>query len=264
MDATVVLSLLVLSHIVTDFMWQDDVIAEGKKTCFKIMLQHIKHYLVANVVLLSAYLHSDNHLWWVIIVLSLAHWGIDKCKVEYDKKNKSKGLESFFVDQITHLILIGACYLFIKDIHINPLAHTIGSLIGSNYPIFVHLTKENAFIGIVILTGYIFNFKGATYITKKVLAKYLPSKDKDKYVLKEEEGIKNAGEAIGNLERILILTLVLQQNYITIGVVLAGKTLARYKKLDEKNFAEYFLIGSFTSIIVAFLTGAFIKAIINL
>lgn len=264
MDAKVVLSLLLLSHIVTDFMWQDNAIAEGKKICFRTMLKHIKHYLVVNVVLLSAYLNSDNNLWWVIIVLSLAHLAIDKCKVEYDKKKKNKGFESFLVDQIAHFILIGACYLFIKDIHINPLADTIGSFIGSNYPIFVHLTKQNAFIGIVIMAGYIFNFKGATYITKKVLVKYLPSKDNDKYMIKEEDGIKNAGEAIGNLERILILTLVLQQNYLTIGVVLAGKTLARYKKLDEKNFAEYFLIGSFTSIIVVFLTGAFIKAVINL
>ncbi|WP_144034110.1 hypothetical protein [Sporomusa silvacetica] len=79
-----------------------------------------------------------------------------------------------------------------------------------------------------------------------------------------EQGKKNAGEAIGNLERILILTLVLQKNYATIGLVLAGKALARYKRLEEKNFAEYFLIGTFTSIIVAFLTGAIIEAIINL
>lgn len=256
MDAKVVLSLLVLSHIVTDFMWQDDAIAEGKETCFKTMLRHIKHYLVANVVLLWGYFDTDNNLWWVIIVLALAHLAIDKCKVEYDKKKKDKGLESFLFDQIAHFFLIGACYLFIKDIHINWIANTLGSFITSNYPIFVNLTKQNAFIGIVILAGYIFNFKGATFITKKVLVKYLP--------IKENDGIKNAGEAIGNLERILILTLVLQNNYTTIGVVLAGKTLARYKKLDEKNFAEYFLIGSFTSIIVAFLIGALIRAVINL
>ena len=53
-------------------------------------------------------------------------------------------------------------------------------------------------------------------------------------------------------------------NYATIGLVLAGKTIARYKRLEEKNFAEYFLIGTFTSMIVAFVTGALIQAVTNL
>jgi len=262
MDAKVVLALLVLSHIVTDFMWQDDAIAKEKKTSFKAMLRHIKHYLVVNIVLLSPYLDVNNNLWWIIIVLSLTHWAIDKCKVEYDKKKKDKDLESFMFDQMAHFFFIGACYPFIKDIYINLFAHTIGSFIIGNYPIFIHLTKQNAFIGITILAGYIFNFKGATVITKKVLDKYLHLKESDEPIKEDEK--KNAGEAIGNLERLLILTLVLQRNYATIGLVLAGKTIARYKKLEEKNFAEYFLIGTFTSIIVAFLTGALIEAVVNL
>ncbi|SFM15334.1 DUF3307 domain-containing protein [Pelosinus propionicus] len=260
MDAKVILVLLLLSHIVTDFILQDDAIAEKKKTCSKAMLRHIKHYLAANIILLSPYLDINNNLWWVIILLTLAHWIIDKCKVKYDKK-KDKGLESFMFDQAAHIILIVSCYPFIKDIYINSLADAIGSFIVDNYPIFLHLTKQKVFIGITILLGYIFNFKGATVITKKVLDKYLHLKN-DEPISENEK--KNAGEAIGNLERILILTLVLQMNYATIGLVLAGKTIARYKKLEEKNFAEYFLIGTFTSMIVAFATGALIQAVTNL
>lgn len=262
MDGKIVLALLVLSHIVTDFMWQDDAIAQGKKTSCKVMLRHSKHYLVSNIVLLSPYIAMNNNLWWIIFILSLTHWVIDKCKVEYDKKKNDKGLEAFVIDQIAHIILIGVFYPFIKDICVNSFATSIGNFVIDNYPIFLQLTKENAFTLIVILAGYIFNFKGATVITKKVLDKYLHLKESDEPLTEDEK--KNAGEAIGNLERILILTLVLQKNYATIGLVLAGKTIARYKKLEEKNFAEYFLIGTFTSIIVAFLIGVLIDKVISL
>ncbi len=260
MDAKVILVLLILSHIVADFIWQDDAMAEKKKTCTKTMFRHSLNYLITNIVLLSPYLDINNNLWWVILLLSLAHWTLDMCKVEFDKRKKDNGLESFLFDQVAHFILIGSCYPFIKDIEINPFAHSLSSFLVHHYPLFVYLTSQKIFVGIAILAGYIFNFKGATVITKKVLDKYLHLK-KDEPI-KENE--KNAGEAIGILERILILTLVLQQNYAAIGLVIAGKTIARYKKLEEKNFAEYFLIGTFTSIIIAFLIGVFIQAVILL
>lgn len=296
MDAKVVLALLVLSHTVADFIWQDNNTAREKKTCFGAMLRHIRHYLWANILLLSPYIDINNNLWWIIIVLALAHWAIDKWKVNYDKV-QDKGLESFIYDQTAHFVLIGACYPLIKDIHINQLAHTVSSVVVDNYPIFMNLTKQNAFIGIVILAGYIFNFKGATIITKKVLDKYLHLKESDVSKNSRKEFVKqaiakheyqkhnkavedvrdsrdieettdgdepkNAGEAIGNLERILILTLVLQKNYTAIGLVIAGKALARYKRLEEKNFAEYFLIGTFTSIMIAYIIGILIEAIVN-
>lgn len=110
----------------------------------------------------------------------------------------------------------------------------------------------------MIATGYIVNFRGATAIVKLVLERYWHLKGNG-----EPSEAKNAGEAIGNLERILILTLVLQQSYAAIGLVIAGKTLARYKRLEEKDFAEYFLIGTFTSIIAAILTGILVKAVIS-
>ena len=36
-----------------------------------------------------------------------------------------------------------------------------------------------------------------------------------------------------------------------IAIIIALKSLARFKELDDKNFAEYFLIGSLLSVLVA-------------
>jgi hypothetical protein len=61
----------------------------------------------------------------------------------------------------------------------------------------------------------------------------------------------NRGRVIGVLERIILLTLILQNQFGAIGFVLGAKTLARFKDLDDRTFAEYFLVGTLASLIAA-------------
>ncbi len=59
------------------------------------------------------------------------------------------------------------------------------------------------------------------------------------------------GEAIGILERLLIAALLLVRAEAAIGLVIAAKTLARFKQLDDREFAEYYLLGTLASVAVA-------------
>ncbi|GAA0780753.1 hypothetical protein E1180_10340 [Roseibium denhamense] len=61
----------------------------------------------------------------------------------------------------------------------------------------------------------------------------------------------NSGRYIGYLERALIVGGVIYGKWEVILAVIALKTVARHKELDEKIDAEYFLIGSFSSILWA-------------
>lgn len=61
----------------------------------------------------------------------------------------------------------------------------------------------------------------------------------------------NRGRIIGTLERIVVYALVLRGQYDALGLVLAVKGLARFNNLDQKDFAEYFLIGTFLSVVLA-------------
>ena len=61
----------------------------------------------------------------------------------------------------------------------------------------------------------------------------------------------NRGRVIGVLERIIMFTLILQNQFGAIGFVLGAKTLARFKDLDDRTFAEYFLVGTLASLIAA-------------
>jgi hypothetical protein len=63
------------------------------------------------------------------------------------------------------------------------------------------------------------------------------------------------GRTIGALERALALTLVLLGQYAAIGWIIAAKALARFKALEDREFAEYFLIGTLASLLLALLAG---------
>ena len=63
------------------------------------------------------------------------------------------------------------------------------------------------------------------------------------------------GRTIGALERALALTLVLLGEDAAIGWIIAAKSLARFKALEDREFAEYFLIGTLASFLLALLAG---------
>ncbi len=64
------------------------------------------------------------------------------------------------------------------------------------------------------------------------------------------------GRRIGVLERMILLTLVLHEQWAGIGFVLTAKSVARFKRLEEDQvFAERYLVGTLTSVIVAGATG---------
>jgi hypothetical protein len=62
------------------------------------------------------------------------------------------------------------------------------------------------------------------------------------------------GATIGILERILIVVFVLTGTDVAIGFVVAAKTLARFRLLDDRDFAEYYLLGTLGSVSVAIVT----------
>ncbi|HEX5465400.1 MAG TPA: DUF3307 domain-containing protein [Candidatus Limnocylindrales bacterium] len=66
---------------------------------------------------------------------------------------------------------------------------------------------------------------------------------------------EKVGQAVGVLERLLVVIFVLLQAEAAIGLVVAAKTVARFKQLDDREFAEYYLLGTLASISVAIFSG---------
>ena len=69
----------------------------------------------------------------------------------------------------------------------------------------------------------------------------------------------NVGALIGMLERVVILLLGVLGLYGSIALVLTAKSLARFKQLEDKDFAEKYLVGTLFSLIIAILALLIIK-----
>ena len=73
-----------------------------------------------------------------------------------------------------------------------------------------------------------------------------------------------AGRYIGILERAIILTLVLKGLLSAVAFVLTAKSIARFNELKEKDFAEYYLIGTLASMLIAIIAGLVLLKIMTL
>jgi hypothetical protein len=71
------------------------------------------------------------------------------------------------------------------------------------------------------------------------------------------------GATIGVLERLLIVTFVLAGAEAAVGFVIAAKTIARFRQLDDRDFAEYYLLGTLASVSVAIVTAIAARAALN-
>lgn len=68
------------------------------------------------------------------------------------------------------------------------------------------------------------------------------------------------GATIGVIERLLIVVFVLVGADAAIGFVVGAKTIARFKQLDDRDFAEYYLLGTLASVSIAIVTALVARA----
>ena len=70
---------------------------------------------------------------------------------------------------------------------------------------------------------------------------------------------QNMGLIIGMLERVLVVVFILVGQYSSIAFVIAAKSIARFKQLEDQAFAEKYLIGTLSSVALAMLTTALLS-----
>jgi hypothetical protein len=59
------------------------------------------------------------------------------------------------------------------------------------------------------------------------------------------------------------VTFILVGAESAIGLVVAAKTIARFRQLDDRDFAEYYLLGTLASVSVAIVTGLIARAALS-
>jgi hypothetical protein len=130
----------------------------------------------------------------------------------------------------------------------------------------VYATSSGSFWGRVMLlaAAYWYTCAGGAALVRRVLdlvpVSESPKGGKDAITVPAVE--LSRGLVIGVLERALALTLVLTSQFSALGLILAAKAIVRYQALDDRDFAEYVLIGTLTSLLLALLVGLGVRELL--
>src|SRR5690606_21538250 len=90
-----------------------------------------------------------------------------------------------------------------------------------------------------VVGTFAFAVNGGSAIVAGMLARVRPTDGEPK----EDDG-PPAGRLIGILERLVLLPLVWTGQWGALGLVLTAKSIARFKALEERAFAEVYLVGT--------------------
>lgn len=235
-------NIFIISHLLLDFTFQSSDMARKKKTSFKCLAVHGLIYLVGCGILSGFFLETQYAI-YTIAILSISHFVIDwvRQRLELKFTNNTFKFVALILDQGIHIAIIIASSSLLK--------------LSEHTGWFYHMISGYEYISDVIL--YIFLFvviwAPASVFIKKLFEFILID---DCYM--NENDLK-MGNLIGKLERVIVTILVLQNQYGVIGLVLTAKSIARFKQLEEKDFAEKYLVGTLTSLTIALIATIIIK-----
>lgn len=216
------LILLLVCHLLSDYYFQSQKMADHKDQDIKVLGRHILY--VALPLFIVSLCHLD--LWWICLIILLTHAGIDYGKPWVQKQLNFTAAWTFALDQVLHVsIIIVLVFFGVK----NTTTYLSADILN--------------LIFYVLLVG-----KPTNIVFKIFFAKYQPTME-DKM-----DTITGAGSMIGFLERLIIGACLVYGQFASIGLVFTAKSIARYNKISENPaFAEYYLIGSLFSILSALL-----------
>lgn len=230
-------TLLYFAHTVGDFFLQTEALSEKKKANGSGALIHSLVYALALFSTLVIY-RSPCYLASIsLCAVTHAAIDLDKPRIERRLKRRFCGANTdatmFALDQAAHTFFI-----------------LIGAAIAANNAdrAFVHgfilndiraLTGFDGFYILAAATLILMSAKPANLFIERVLAPFNSAGAKSRDLTR--------GRSIGTLERCIMAALLMLGQYAAIAVVFSAKSLARFKELDDRAFAEYYLLGTLTS-----------------
>lgn len=222
---------LILSHLLADFVLQPKKWVDDRCTRHFLSPWLYLHTLIAALL---ATIFIGFQYWYFGLVIFVSHTLIDGWK-----SYRPQTVWYFLIDQFMHLLIILGCwyYAFYTLTDVKEWLRLLGT--------------DQAFW--LVTTAYIF-----LGFPTGILIGQMTRKWSDQ--LPRSAGLANAGKWIGIVERILILTFLLQDQYAAIGLLITAKGLLRFSEKDrQEEKTEYVLIGSLISFSVSVITGIIVK-----
>lgn len=231
--STLWLIKMVLAHLLADFVLQPRKWVNDRNTNHFSSPWLYLHTLVTSLLTL---IFIGFSYWPVGIVIFVSHTLIDGWKSYRPQK-----VVYFLIDQFLHQLVIVACWYF-------------AFFTFTDLQQWLQQVKGNSIFWLYA-AAYIFVSFPAGIMIGQMTRKWSDQ-------LPRSAGLAHAGKWIGILERVLILTFLLQDQYAAIGLLIAAKGLLRFSEKDrQEEKTEYVLIGSLISFFIAVSVGIIAKNI---
>lgn len=270
-----VLFCLLIAHLLGDFVFQSqDVVNKRRSTVWRTRLYaNVKHASIS-AALSGVLLFYYCWTFWILVpimIVFLSHGIIDVIKSNIVAANKPSlrySILMFSLDQIVHFsVLVAIARSINKYIRFSaPLMNIKNWVQKIFYECVTNVTYNQklmiCFILLVIGLWGVGVFI-RLFVDRMKLKPYRRAVDLGIILANNTNGngIRDGGFLIGILERLVIIVAVVTNMVNVIGFLVTAKSIARFKKFDDDSFVEYFIIGSFMSIISAVIIGLLIKAL---
>lgn len=234
---------ILLAHVFTDFIFQPDPLVENKGKIAVLFVHSLIFFLLSIVILLPTFSYQTVI---ALVFLALFHGSVDYLKNLIQKRTGKNHWGYFLGDQVIHMLGIGAVVFFLDKKYLHAWVDVLST----------YWSKPSVFLFLSLFVLIVF---GGSFFTGVLCKGFSGSLNSEK-----KPGIERAGRYIGIVERSLVLTAVLFGKMEFIGYIFAAKSIARYPEMKEgSHFAEYYLIGTLTSIVIAFFGGLLLKYLLG-
>lgn len=246
MDELLLLVSLLVGHLLADFYLQPLSWIKDRQQCHYRSIKLIYHGLLHAFLSLLILVCWQTLFGWgftltqpllLASVVGLSHYAIDLVK-SYCPRN----LYFFVLDQILHLLVL--IWIWLQTSQAWHLTEHF----------WQHLLNLDT---LLLLSAYLIVLRPFSFMISMALKKWHTGDD---------SSLPSAGHVIGLIERTLILTFVLLEQYAGIGFLLAAKSIFRFGDLtrqQDRQLTEYVMLGTLLSTTMTILLGLGVRALIN-
>lgn len=240
-----VFTVLFTIHVLGDFYFQTENMAQRKKKEFKWVLLHSIIYAVISLVLFSIIAPGLPGVYALLFaathgIVDILKYIVCNSKITKNKAHICSKKRIFITDQIIHIMIIDFIAYSTRN-------YAIESVFNNQIRNYFDIIGVSEVVVLSWLIKILLIHKPANIFISNILEKYKP-------VEQQCDGAKgnNAGRFIGTLERIIMTIFITINQYSVVGLVLTAKSITRYNKISEEpEFAEYYLLGTLLSTICA-------------
>ncbi|ASM54591.1 hypothetical protein PNIG_a2590 [Pseudoalteromonas nigrifaciens] len=247
MAFSLLLVALIIGHLLADFYWQPMSWVNDRNTRHfkaKKLYYHVLVHGVTSALIITLWEYTFGWQQLSSVFLATSIIVISHYFIDIAKSYSNKGVVPFLFDQIAHIIIIIAISIWLTD-----------NLQFTN-SVMALLTNSKA---LWVIAGYLIILNPSAVFIRMMLERITNHFSSD-------GSLPLAGQSIGMLERVLMLTFILLDQFAGLGFLIAAKSVFRFGDLSaskDKKLTEYVMLGTLLSVSVTLFVGLGINYLIS-